>query len=145
MQQWGGASALFSGSLDFAIHLLSSDIQRRCGGFQRKTKVSSITSTEEGTYFEAQQYRTPNKKTTNRKAGWPFQEDTKFGCRCTEVSVECTHYQLRNPAWTLDQLSCFLLVGVLSVIRTLVANNSYQVYEYIIPMFLGVWRLLLQF
>ena len=48
------------------------------------------------------QYSTGNlvRKRATRKAGRDLQEHKKLWSRYTEVSVECTHSQIRNPAWT---------------------------------------------
>ena len=40
------------------------------------------------------------RKRAKRKTGSYLQENKKIGSRYTEVSVERTHSQIRNPAWT---------------------------------------------
>ena len=48
------------------------------------------------------------KKTRNKENRLTIQENKKFGSHYTEVSAEHTNPQIRNPAWTVFPVSCWV-------------------------------------
>ena len=74
-------------------------------------------------HFLVYSTRHPIRKRAIRKEGWDLQVNKKLGSRYTEVSLERTHSQIRNPTWTsftvsyLQKNKKFGSTGYLLIIR----------------------------